>query len=239
MKNVSENKIISSVEEIVNSAFKKITQIGILDKEMGNKPINESIENNTLMSDIPNKMTEFIEKNNGLGCCFIFSAYIMKILNEHDINNFMIITTEKDLEDKDKMDSRASVMYEDNGQFYIANPAEDIEYFTQHEIKKEDRVKYYEEDKTTTSINGERHNAARYTINEFYEKCYLSPTTKNEFKDEEKNVWLLGSMSKDSTKTLSEAMGEVEVIMSSKEKTPKVKNLLKEQIIKNAKKYSL
>ena len=176
-----------NTKEIVDFAFREITSIGIFNEKKGNKPIIPVL--NRHMYVIPDAMTKAItehKKDYGVGCCFVFSAYMMKILNNYGINNFMVATTEGN-------GIRASVMYEDDNTFYIANPVEDIEYFTQkHIYSKKTRAKYYEGNTSTITINGKPHNSSRYTLDEFCKKYG--------------NIWIIGSMSANSDEKLSNSI---------------------------------
>lgn len=116
-----------------------------------------------------------------------FSAYMLKILRDYGINAYMVTS-------KEGNGIRASVLYEDNGEMYIANPVEDIEYFTEKGIKPEDRYKYYVEDSCIMDIGGEQHDDSRYTVHQFFEKYG--------------QLWILGKMDFDETKTLYEAMSK-------------------------------
>lgn len=155
-KNNKENK----TKQIVELAFRAITQKGYFDIQRGNAPIPEVADK--AMSTIPEAMTEYVDEC-GFGCCFVFSAYMMAILNKYSINNYMIGTAEGS-------GLRASVMYEDDGEFYVANPVEDIEYFTEHNVKPEERANYYDGDGATMIVDGKKHNDSRYTLEEFCKK---------------------------------------------------------------------
>jgi len=172
---------MNKIEMIVNQAFREITEKGIFDIQKGNAPI-PSVANKE-MSVIPSELTKYVNDCN-YGCCFVFSAYMINILNRYNINSYLIST-------KEGTGIRASVMYEDNGNWYIANPVEDVEYFTDNDIKFEDRKKYYIGETTTMVIDGVEHNDSRYTIEEFQEKYGT--------------IWLVGSMN-NNPKTLNEEM---------------------------------
>ena len=109
-------------KEIIERAYNEIVAKGIFDIEEGNKPI----EVNDQLRYIPEKMYKHINKG-GKGCCFVFSAYLMKLLHEQGIASAMVTTTEV-------TDTRASVLYQDSGQFYVANPVADIEMFTKKDV---------------------------------------------------------------------------------------------------------
>ena len=170
-----ENKI----KQIVELAFREITRKGYFDIEKGNAPIPGVW--NKAMSTIPTTMVNYVN-DCGYGCCFVFSAYLMSILNKYGINNYMIGTVED-------TGTRASVMYEDNGEFYIANPVEDIEYFTSHNIKPEDRDNYYGGNSATMYVEGKKHDDSRYTLDEFCEKYGT--------------MWIIGRMNENAEEILS------------------------------------
>ena len=173
---------MEKVNKIIELAFRDITKKGYFDIEKGNAPIPAVY--NKPMSGIPDAMTKYVNEC-GYGCCFVFSAYMMKILNDYEINNYMIGTVEGN-------GVRASVMYEDDGEFYIANPVEDIEYFTENDVDSSDRKDYYIGDSATMIINGIVHDDSRYTL--------------EEFEDKYGKMWIIGSMNKDSNDTLETAM---------------------------------
>ena len=141
-------------------AFREITGKGFFDIKKGNAPIPELMDKS--MSMVPEKVTEYVNSC-GYGCCFVFSAYMLKILEEYDINAYMIATIED-------TGLRASVLYEYDGQLYIANPVEDIEYFTDNDVQPKDSHGYYIYETSTMVVDGKRHDDSRYTIDEFEKK---------------------------------------------------------------------
>lgn len=173
---------ITRTEKVINAAFREITEKGFFDIEKGNEPIPAVF--NEEMSKIPSLMTDYVNSC-GYGCCFVFTAYMLKILAKYNINAYMVTSVEGN-------GIRASVLYEDDGEMFIANPVEDIEYFTKYRIKPEDRHKYYIDDTCTIVINEQQHNDSRYTIKEFSEKYG--------------QLWVLGKMDSEGTITLSQAM---------------------------------
>ena len=175
---------MTNVSKIINLAFREITEKGFFDEKKGNEPIPKAI--NKSMSDVPDIMTEYVN-NCGYGCCFVFSAYMLKILEEYGVNAYMVTSIEG-------TGLRASVLYEDNGEMYIANPVEDIEYFTENGVKPEERHNYYIGDTCTMVIDGIEHNDSRYTIEDFSKKYG--------------QLWVLGKMGKESDLTLSESMSK-------------------------------
>jgi hypothetical protein len=181
MKTKEEEREFVKIESIVNMAFRDITAKGYFDIEKGNYPIPKVW--NLAMKDIPLQMTNYVNEC-GYGCCFVFSAYMIDILNKYGIKAYMIGSSEGN-------GIRASVLYEKDGQYYVANPVEDIEYFTEHNISLKDREKYYIGDSTTMVKSKDNiHNAACYTLEEFSKK-YGS-------------IWYIGSMNKDDNSTLEE-----------------------------------
>ena len=175
---------MTKIENIINIAFREITSKGYFDIEKGNAPIPAVF--NKEMSVIPEEMTKYVNEC-GYGCCFVFSAYMLEILKKYNINAYMVTSIEGN-------GIRASVLYEDEGQMFIANPVEDIEYFTANNIKPADRSKFYEGDTCNITIDGKQHNDSRYTIEEFCDKYG--------------QLWVLGKMDSDASMTLAEAMGK-------------------------------
>lgn len=131
-----------NIKDVVNMAFRGITKKGFLDIEKGNLPITKVLNKEMFM--IPDEMIGYVNEC-GYGCCFVFSSYMLKILRDYGINTYMVTS-------KEGNGIRASVLYEDNGEMYIANPVEDIECFTEKGIKPEDRYKYYVEDSCIMDI---------------------------------------------------------------------------------------
>ena len=198
---------MENISKIIELAFRKITQKGVFDIEKGNAPIPSVF--NEPMSIIPEVMTKYVNEC-GYGCCFVFSSYMINIINQYKINSFLVGTIED-------TGIRASVMYEENGIFYIANPVEDIEYFTANNVKPDDREKYYIGDSATMNINGITHNDSRYTLEEF-EKKYGK-------------IWIIGSMNQNSNCTLANAMQTMydRIIMPGEEANFDKNKLLKKQ----------
>ncbi len=201
VKNNKQNK----VKPIVELAFRKITEKGYFDIENGDIPIPEIW--NEPMSSIPNTMSNYVDTC-GYGNCFVFSACMMSILNKYGINSYMIGTMED-------TKIKTAVMYEDGGEFYVANPAEDIEYFTSHNIRSEDRADYYDGDSATVCINENKHNNSRYTLDEFCEKYGT--------------IWVIGNMNENSQDTLETQFASMEsrTIMPPEKRNYDVKQLIK------------
>ena len=176
------------IDIIINSAFREITEKGVFDIAKGNEPIPKIA--NKEMSLVPSELTNYVNEC-GYGCCFIFSSYMLNILNRYNINAYLIATVEYY---GDKKRTRASVLYEDDGKWYVANPVEDIEYFTNNNVPFEERKKYYLDDTATMIVDGITHNDSRYTLEEFQEKYGT--------------IWLVGSMN-DNQKTLNEEMSNI------------------------------
>lgn len=119
------------VKRIVSAAFLEITSKGVYDVKEGNRPIDLA----DIVKDIPNKMYNYVN-NGGKGCCFVFSAYMLKCLYDNNVEASMIATPEE-------KGIRASVMYKDSDEMYVANPVNDIEYFTEHNIPSAWRNRFY------------------------------------------------------------------------------------------------
>ena len=179
MKNNQDQKEIE-IQRVVDVAYREIVKKGHYNLQKGNVII--PLVWNSQMSTIPNRMFDFINEK-GFGSSFVFSAYLIHILNQYGISAQMI-ASEKD------NGLRVSVLYEIDGKEYIANPGEDIEYFTKKGISPDSRDSYYIGDTTVMNKDGVISNAASYTIEEYSEK----------FGD----VWVIGSMSMDSQETLKD-----------------------------------
>ena len=206
---------MKDTKKIVELAFREITEKGFFDIEKGNAPIPNVV--NKPMSQIPNIMSKYVNEC-GYGCCFVFSSYMINTLNRFGINCYLIGS-------KEEKGIRASVMYEDNGIFYIANPVEDIEYFTEHNILPENRYRFYKENSTDIIIDGKIFNTSSYTLDEFSRKYG--------------KIWVIGSMNSTSNNTLSSSMKTCSkrVIMPTDFANYNVKKLVKEYYY--AKKYYL
>lgn len=193
---------------MVNDAYRTITRLGYFDAIDGNKVIdmNDSIR------DIPNKMFGYL-CNNAKGCCFVFAAAMMNLLEENGIENYMVLTPEGN-------GFRSSVLYIINNNIYVANPVEDIEYFTKNNIEKDKRFNYYQDRTTGFIINGNiDHNAAYFTLEDFSKKYGL--------------VHMLPSFNQDITlnealelKTLIADNGDVLISLESLKNKPKTKSKL-------------
>ena len=72
---------------------------------------------------------------------------MLKILEKYGINAYMVTFIEGN-------GIMASVLYEDSGEIFIANPVKDIEYCTEKQIKPEDRHQYYIGSTCTMVIDG-------------------------------------------------------------------------------------
>ena len=175
---------MNNIESIINKAYREITEKGIFDVVKGNEPIPKIA--NKEMNIIPSELTKYVDECN-YGCCFVFSSYMINILNKYNINSYLIAT-------KEDTGIRASVLYEDNGRWFVANPVEDIEYFTSNNIPFDKRSNYYIADTANMVIDNNIHNDSRYTLEEFQEKYG--------------KVWLVGSMN-NNTKTLNEEMSNI------------------------------
>ena len=115
---------------------------------------------------------------------------------------------------------RSSVLYIINNNIYVANPVEDIEYFTKNNIEKDKRFNYYQDRTTGFIINGNiDHNAAYFTLEDFSKKYGL--------------VHMLPSFNQDITlkealesKTLIADNGDVLISLESLKNKPKTKSKL-------------
>lgn len=173
---------MTEVEKKVNKAFRKITEIGYFDVVKGNEPIVPVL--NKSMDEIPTIMTEQVNgSSKAYGCCFVFSACMIEMLKNDGVNAHMVASVEGE-------GIRASVIYQDGNEFYIANPVEHIEYFTAENIAPEDRKNYYVADTCKLKSWNDDLNHSRFTLDEFVEKYG--------------KVWLFGYPEKSTT--LNKAM---------------------------------
>jgi len=182
-----------SKKDIINRAYREITARGIFDEKEGNKPI-KVVDH---LDEITEKMYEHIE-NGGKGCCFVFSAYMMEILKRNGIECWMIATKEGD-------GTRASVLYEDKGELFVANPVEDIEYFTKHNIKECDRGECYIGDTAIfTYGNRKQHDDSRIPLQEFA-NIYGTVKVIGNFASEE--ILLINALMRKESKIIAEPLG--------------------------------
>lgn len=173
---------MTDVEKKVNKVFRQITEIGYFDEVKGNEPIYPVLDE--LMINIPTIMTDYVNESQKVyGCCLVFSAYMIEKLKEEGVNAHMVASVEGDA-------IRASVIYQDGADFYIANPVEHIEYFTAENIAPEDRKNYYVADTCKLKSWSDDLNHSRFTLDEFVEKYG--------------KVWLFGYPEKSTT--LNKAM---------------------------------
>lgn len=141
--------------KIVKNAYQEIICKGILDVVKGNKFINKIL--NEKMASVPSLANEYIN-NKGKGCCFIFAAYMINILKDAGITCYMVATNEN-------IGLRAAVLYNINGKWFVANPVDDIEYFTENKIIGNDRLKYYVKDTNIFTETGK--DKSRYSLEEY------------------------------------------------------------------------
>lgn len=161
---------VNQVEFIVNLAFREVTNKVCLDIIKGNQLFEEISDYK--MKDIPDYLVNYVNKYN-YGCSFVFSAYMISILNDYGIRSYMIGT-------KEGAGIRASVLYEKDGEYYVANPVEDIKYFTENNITSDYRKYFYLEDTAKMLRNSKFHDDSCYTLEEFPRKYG--------------DVWFIGSM---------------------------------------------
>lgn len=188
---------MKSINDIVSEAYKKVTEIGEYDVEEGNKPINLEEK----ISNIPEKMYEHLISG-GKGCCFVFSVALMKLMQEEGIETWMIGTPEG-------TGTRASVLYKDQEEFFVANPVEDIEYFTEKKLNKEERRKLYNE----TSAKMKKDDSTQHDD---------SRIPLQEFADRYGDVCVIGNFSKEKDTTLMKGIKDKDDIVIAKPKDYKI-----------------
>ena len=159
------------VKRIVSDAFLEITSKGVYDVKEDNKPIDLSDK----VKDIPNKMYNHVNIG-GKGCCFVFSAYMLKCLYDNDVEASMVVTPEE-------KGIRASVMYKDDDEMYVANPVNDIEYFTEHNIPNSRRNRFYV-GTTLVTRNNTTFDSSRIPLQDFA-NMYGDVTEIGSFTDQE------------------------------------------------------
>ena len=153
---------MTEVEKKVNKAFRKIKEIGYFDVVKGNEPIYPVLDE--LMINIPTIMTDYVNESQKVyGCCFVFSACMIEKLKEEGVNAHMVASVEGE-------GIRASVIYQDGNDFYIANPVEHIEHFTDEDIALEDRKNYYIGDTCKLKSDKDGCDHSRFTLDEFVER---------------------------------------------------------------------
>lgn len=128
--------------------------------------------------DVTMPLSEFVPSivkhidNGDVGCCLHSSIYLCKLLNDGGIYSEIVLTPEPTLlpNGETRTDLRASVLYLDNGKFYVANPVEDAEIFTEKGIERAERKSYYEEDSCKLTIPKEgivSEDASRISLEDY------------------------------------------------------------------------
>lgn len=173
------------VSNVVNKAYRKLIDISDYDPSCG-IVLKEVLNDN--MAVAAHKLHRYVE-DYGYGESFLFSTYLIENLEKENINSYLICSKEND-------EFKAFVMYEDNGELFVADPTSDIKYFTESLVSKEDRFKYYSSDSSIININGELTDNSRINLNEFTKKY--------------KNAWLIGKMNNYSTQVLASALSTLE-----------------------------
>ena len=134
-------KIIESYKKVVfDSGF----DINAGQKLDFSKTMKETIEDTV----------KYLQEGNK-GCCFHASLYLIYMFHNNGIKSELVVTAEPTVlpDGTTRTDNRASVMYNYDGKVYIANPIEDIEYFEENGISKEERNKFYDYDSTILKAN--------------------------------------------------------------------------------------
>lgn len=144
--------------DVINTAYLETVMLGEFDVAEGNKPIH----NDMSVCEIPDFMYNHVI-HGGKGCCFVFSSYLMKLLRDNGIDSYMITTSEGN-------GIRSSILYENNGTLFVANPVEDIEFFTENNMDIETRQLYYPDKDATFVSDSKEENHCEYTLKEFSER---------------------------------------------------------------------
>lgn len=115
------------MKEIIERAYNELVALGQWNREEGSKQFEVSQKD--LFSEIPEKMYRHIYRG-GEGDSFVFSACLMKKLHAQGISCAMVnVCKESEI--------MSAVMYQDGEDFYIANPATQIENFTKKKVISE------------------------------------------------------------------------------------------------------
>lgn len=132
----------------VTQTFKEVTSKVNFDINAG-----QNVDVTMPLSEFVPSIVKHID-NGDVGCCLHSSVYLCKLLNDRGIYSEIVLTPEPTLlpNGETRTDLRASVLYIDDGNLYVANPVEDAEVFTEKGIKREERKPYYEADTCRLTI---------------------------------------------------------------------------------------
>lgn len=148
----------NNIREVVDKAYREITSFGVFDKIAGNAPVDMS----DILKDTQKKYSEHLIKN-GKGCCLLFATYMLQVLHKNGIESSIVFTPEGD-------GIRGSLLYKDNGQYFVANPVEDIEFFTDNCILSDMRSTYYEYNSSIFKGKNTNHDDSRIPLQEFADR---------------------------------------------------------------------
>ena len=127
-------------DDLFIGAYKYATNTANFDINAG-----QELNLDVSLSDTIEQVKEQIESGKGI-CCFHASIYLSSILNALGIYSELIITPELAIIDgKARTDNRLSVLYYDecDKKYYVANPIEDIEMFSNYNMNSDERLLSY------------------------------------------------------------------------------------------------
>lgn len=148
-----------SISNAVCLAYRKVTEIGNFDVIQGNKVIDFNDE----LEIVPKKFHDHVD-NNQTGCCLVFATYMLKELHDEGFSSHIIFT-------KEGNGIRGSLLYFDDGEYFVANPVQDIECFTSKGLSKEERESLFVKDSAATrGEDGSICDNSRIPLQEFADR---------------------------------------------------------------------
>ncbi len=166
----------NKIEQIVTDCYRQVTEIGVFDIVKGNEPTRPSLA--MQLREVPEYIYNYLMQEN-YGCCFVFSFALCYLLHKNGMQSEIVYS-------KEGKDIRVSVLYKMNGELFIANPVEDVEYFTTNNIEQQNRNSYYKKSTATfTDQNGLSHNNSNIPIKEFVKNVGGVAVLGNPYKSNE------------------------------------------------------
>ena len=165
-----------NLEQIIANCFREVTEIGVFDIVKGNMPIPPTFA--MLFKDVPNYIYNYLMQEH-YGCCFVFSFALCHLLHENGVESKIVYS-------KEGKDIRVSVLYKIDGKLYIANPVEDVDYFTKNRIEQQDRKNCYK--KLSASYKDEEgliRNNSTIPIKEFVQSVGGVAVVGNPYESDE------------------------------------------------------
>lgn len=148
-----------SISNAVRLAYRKVTEIGTFDVIQGNKVIDFNDD----LDLVPKKFHDYVDENK-TGCCLVFATYMLKELRDKGFISHIIFT-------KEGNGIRGSLLYFDEGEYFVANPVQDIEYFTNKDLDREKRKDSFVDDSCIlVTDDGNTHDDSRIPLQIFANK---------------------------------------------------------------------